>query len=74
MSDLVERVVTCVNSVVKDVTADADSTIAGLSADDLDIMEIDLALEEEFGITLDDATFMSVQSVADMCSLVEELL
>lgn len=71
---ITERVVNCVNDVLGRTDVTASMTVADLGVDDLDIMEIDVALEEEFGVELDDARFLAVQSVADMCSLVEELL
>ena len=71
-----DRVFACVADVTGiDVSLiTVDSTVSDLGVDELDIMEIDVALEEEFGVELDDAKFLAVQSVADMCSLVEELL
>ena len=71
---IVERVISCVNDVLGRTDVTVGMTVAELGADELDIMEIDIALEEEFGVELDDARFLAVQSVADMCSLVEELL
>jgi acyl carrier protein len=71
---ITERVVNCVNDVLGRTDVAESMTVADLGVDDLDIMEIDVALEEEFGVELDDARFLAVQSVADMCSLVEELL
>ena len=71
---IVERVISCVNDVLGRTDVTVGMTFAELGADELDIMEIDIALEEEFGVELDDARFLAVQSVADMCALVEELL
>lgn len=71
---IIERVISCVNDVLGRTDVTVGMTVADLGVDDLDIMEIDVALEEEFGVELDDARFLAVQSVADMCSLVEELL
>lgn len=71
---ITERVVACVNDVLGRTDVTATMAVADLGADDLDIMEIDVALEEEFGVELDDARFLAVQSVTDMCSLIEELL
>jgi len=71
---ITERVIVCVNDVLGRADVSVTMTVADLGADDLDIMEIDLALEEEFGIELDDASFLQVQSVADMIAMVEAVL
>jgi len=71
---IAERVIVCVNDVLGRADVSVTMTVADLGADDLDIMEIDLALEEEFGIELDDASFLQVQSVADMIAMVEAVL
>jgi len=70
------RVFACVADVTGvDVSLiTVESTVSDLGADELDIMEIDVALEEEFGIELDDASFLQVQTVADMIAKVEEVL
>jgi len=71
---ITERVIGCVNDVLGRTDVSVTMTVADLGADDLDIMEIDVALEEEFGIELDDASFLQVQSVADMIAMVEAVL
>jgi len=71
---ITERVIVCVNDVLGRADVSVTMTVADLGADDLDIMEIDVALEEEFGIELDDASFLQVQSVADMIAMVEAVL
>jgi len=71
---IAERVIVCVNDVLGRADVSVTMTVADLGADDLDIMEIDVALEEEFGIELDDASFLQVQSVADMIAMVEAVL
>ena len=71
---ITERVINCINEVLGRADVTAAMTVVDLGVDDLDIMEIDIALEEEFGVELDDARFLTVQSVADMCNLVQELL
>jgi acyl carrier protein len=70
------RVFACVADVTGvDVSLiTVESTVTDLGADELDIMEIDVALEEEFGIELDDASFLQVQTVADMVAMVEAVL
>lgn len=71
---ITERVIECVNDVLGRTDVSVTMTVADLGADDLDIIEIDVALEEEFGIELDDASFLQVQSVADMIAMVEAVL
>jgi len=71
-----DRVFKCVADVTGiDVSlVTAESTVADLNVDELDIMEIDVALEEEFGIELDDVSFLQVQTVADIIAMVEAVL
>lgn len=45
-----------------------------LNADSLDIVELIMALEEEFGITVEDEDAESVETVGDLVSAIKEKL
>jgi acyl carrier protein len=54
-----------------DVTEDA-SFIDDLGADSLDIVELVMALEEEFGISIPDEEAEHIKSVGDAVSFIEK--
>ncbi|MFV0432022.1 MAG: acyl carrier protein [Alphaproteobacteria bacterium] len=56
---------------VEKVTADA-SFIDDLNADSLDIVELVMAFEEEFGIDIPDDTAEKILTVKDAISFIEE--
>lgn len=49
----------------------ADTDLAALDADSLDLMEIGMAMEEQFGIEITDAELHGCKTVADLVKLVE---
>ena len=50
-----------------------DSTfIDDLGADSLDAVELNLALEEKFGISIDEDTMANIKTVADIVKYIEE--
>lgn len=53
---------------------DPASTFKGLGADDLDMVEITMQLETEFGLVIPDEDVEKVVTVADVTSLLEKLL
>lgn len=55
------------------VTDDAE-LINDLMADSLDITEIGMAIEEEFGFEVDDTEFETLKTVGDIIKKVEEAL
>lgn len=54
----------------EEVTAEA-SIVDDLGADSLDVIEVVMACEEEFGIEIPDADAENVKTVADVVSYVE---
>ena len=50
-----------------------ESTFEELGVDSLDSVEILMAVEEEFGINIEDCEWESVRSVADILSLLDFL-
>lgn len=75
MSDLTERVK---KIVVEHLDIDADkvepkaSFVDDLGADSLDIIELVMALEEEFSLEIPDEAAESIRTVEDAISFIEE--
>ena len=53
-----------------DITA--ETTMEELGADSLDIVELIMGLEDEFGITFPDSEASNIKTVADISKYVEE--
>ena len=53
------------------VTPDAEF-IADLNADSLDMVELVMSLEEEFGVTIDDEDVEKIRKVSDAVDYIEE--
>ena len=58
---------------VEKVTKEARLT-EDLGADSLDAVEIIMALEEEFGIQVDDSNFQNIKCVEDIVKCLEEIV
>lgn len=65
-----EVIVDQLNADADDVTEDA-SFIDDLGADSLDIVELVMALEEEFGISIPDEEAENIKSVGDAVAYIE---
>ena len=50
----------------------ADTSIEDLGADSLDIVEIIMNIEEEFGITVDDSAVETLKKVGDIVNYIPE--
>lgn len=50
----------------------AETTMEELGADSLDIVELIMGLEDEFGITFPDSEASNIKTVADIAKYVEE--
>lgn len=48
--------------------------IADLGADSLDVVELIMALEDEFGVTVDEDKVQNLVTVGDIVTLIEETL
>ncbi len=60
--------------VAADQLTDDAKLIEDLGADSLSIMEIILAVEERFGLTIPDERLEEVETVGDLCELLASLL
>lgn len=58
--------------VDEDVVTDDASFIDDLGADSLDIVELVMALEEEFGISIPDEQAESIKTVGDAVAFIEK--
>jgi acyl carrier protein len=52
---------------------DPDQSFAALGADDLDLVEITMVVEDKFGITIDDDAFVKAAGVTDAKTICNEL-
>ena len=73
MSDTLDRFKKCAVDVlsVEDSQIVPDATFESLDADSLDLVELVMALEEEFDISVDEAELENVTHVKDAVALVE---
>ena len=73
MSDNFERFKKCAVDVlsVDEAQVVPDATFESLDADSLDLVELVMALEEEFDISVDEAELENVTHVKDAVALVE---
>lgn len=69
--DKVRSVIVDQLGVEEDVVSDDASFIDDLGADSLDIVELVMALEEEFGISIPDEEAESIKTVGDAVSYIE---
>ena len=66
-----ELIANQLNKSVADITEDKDVK-ADLGADSLDIVEMIMAFEEEFGISVEDDEGANIKTVGDIIKIVEE--
>ena len=57
-----------------DAISEDTDIVADLGADSLDVVEMMMALEEEYGITIDDSKIADLKTVGDVASCVEGML
>lgn len=52
---------------------DTDRLVADLGTDSLDSVELFIAIEEEFGIEMDEGDFMDATTIADIHAMIERV-
>lgn len=57
-----------------DVITENTDVISDLGADSLDVVEMMMALEEEFAVTIEDEKIAELKTVGDVVNCVESLL
>ena len=59
-----------------DIDAIGEDTdiVADLGADSLDVVEMRMALEEEYGVTIEDSKLPDLKTVGDVAACVESML
>ncbi len=57
--------------VSKDMVKMESNILEDLGADSLDVIEMLMTLEEEYGITIPDEKINQVKTVGEICSLIE---
>uniref|UniRef100_A0A5B7ASH0 Acyl carrier protein n=1 Tax=Davidia involucrata TaxID=16924 RepID=A0A5B7ASH0_DAVIN len=76
-SETVEKVCTIVRkqlALPEDSAVTGESKFVALGADSLDTVEIVMALEEEFGISVEEESAQSITTVQDAADLIEKLV
>lgn len=58
--------------ISKDIITPESNILEDLGADSLDIIEMLMTLEEEYGITIPDEKINQVKTVKGICDLIEE--
>lgn len=75
MTDIAERVKKVIKeSLAKDSVTESSNFIDDLGADSLDVVEIVMDLEEEFGITIEDSDAEHIRTVGDAIEFLEKIL
>ena len=75
MTDIAERVKKVIKeSLAKDSVTESSNFIDDLGADSLDVVEIVMDLEEEFGITIEDTDAEHIRTVGDAIEFLEKTL
>jgi len=75
MTDIAERVKKVIKeSLAKDSVTESSNFIDDLGADSLDVVEIVMDLEEEFGITIEDTDAEHIRTVGDAIEFLEKIL
>lgn len=72
---MIERVVELVAEqlgISKDTVSAESNIIEDLGADSLDVIEMLMTLEEEFGITIPDDKINQIKTVGQICELIEQ--
>ncbi len=57
-----------------DVISPDTDIVADLGADSLDVVEMMMALEEEYGVTIEDAKIPDLKTVGDVAACVESMI
>ena len=70
LSEKVNKLIEQLNKEIAEIGDDMD-IVKDLGADSLDIVEMVMNIEEEFGITIDDEKAVNVKTVKDIVSLLE---
>jgi len=71
LAKIKELIANQLNIAIETVT-DEKEIVRDLGADSLDIVEMVMSIEEEFGIQVDDDKMSDIKTVGDIAKLVEE--
>ena len=58
----------------QDASGEDTDIVADLGADSLDIVEMMMALEEEYGVTIEDSKMADLKTVGDVVACVEGMI
>ena len=72
VADKVKELISAqLNKPVEEITEDME-VVKDLGADSLDIVEMLMSLEEDFGITISEDDAVNIKTVGDIVKLIEE--
>lgn len=68
---VIELISKQLNKPVEDITADKE-IVKDLGADSLDVVEMLMKLEDEFGVTVPEEEAINIKTVGDIVTLIEK--
>lgn len=73
-NDIEEKVIQILKDVSQETYISSWTSLQIIGLDSLDVVEVIMALEKEFGISIDDNEIANVNNVHDICELIEKRL
>ena len=72
--DKLKEIIAAQFGIDADEVGEETDIVADLGADSLDVVEMMMALEEEYGITIDDSKVAELKTVGDVAACVEGMI
>ena len=72
--DKLKEIIAAQFGIDVDVVSEDTDIVADLGADSLDVVEMMMALEEEYGVTIEDSKIPDLKTVGDVAACVESML
>jgi len=72
--DKLKEIIAAQFGIDADEVKEETDIVADLGADSLDVVEMMMALEEEYGVTIDDSKVAELKTVGDVAACVEGMI
>jgi acyl carrier protein len=72
--DKLKEIIAAQFGIDVDEVSEETDIVADLGADSLDVVEMMMALEEEYGVTIDDSKVAELKTVGDVAACVEGMI
>ena len=72
--DKLKEIIAAQFGIDTDEIKEETDIVADLGADSLDVVEMMMALEEEYGVTIDDSKVAELKTVGDVAACVEGMI